>query len=104
MTEDNKLPSLDKLQKEIDEAKRHFNPKSRKGSQSPVDPTNLSQGVRYVVELASGIAVGTVLGYFLDRWLHTSPWFFIVCFFLGAAAGFRNLIRDGISSSEEDKE
>ena len=103
MPEDKKLPSLDALQHKIDDAKRHFGEKRERQSTLP-DPTNLSQGIRYVVEMAAGIAVGTVLGYYLDRWLHTSPWFFIICFFLGAAAGFRNLVRDAMRTEEEDKE
>jgi len=53
----------------------------------------LGIAMRLSVELAAGLVVGGVMGYFLDRWLHTRPWLMIVFFFLGAAAGIRNVLR-----------
>ncbi|MDE3036900.1 MAG: AtpZ/AtpI family protein [Pseudomonadota bacterium] len=94
MPEEKKLPSLESLQKKIDQAKRHSSEENKPRSRGAADSTNVGQGMRFVVELASGLVVGAAVGYFIDRWLHTFPWFFIVCFFLGAAAGFRNLLRD----------
>ena len=46
------------------------------------------------LELVAGVAVGSLGGFFIDRWLGTMPLFFIICFFLGAAAGFKNMIRE----------
>ncbi len=45
--------------------------------------------------LAFGFAVllGAAGGYWLDRWLGTSPWFFLVGFVLGLAAGMINVFR-----------
>ena len=56
-------------------------------------PTETSQAVRIGVELGAGVLVGIVLGIFLDRWFGTSPVFFMACFLLGTAAGFRNVWR-----------
>jgi ATP synthase protein I len=53
----------------------------------------MGMGVRVVVELISGIAVGTGIGYGLDRWLGTKPWLLLVFFFLGAAASVLNIYR-----------
>lgn len=39
------------------------------------------------------VLVGGVLGYFLDRWLHTGPWLMIVFGGLGVFAGFREVVR-----------
>jgi ATP synthase protein I len=39
------------------------------------------------------VVIGTALGYALDRWLGTSPWFFLVGFFSGMAAGARSVFR-----------
>ena len=53
----------------------------------------LGMAFRFGVELVSALAVGLGIGYFLDRWLGTSPWFMVVFFFLGAAAGMLNVYR-----------
>ncbi len=37
--------------------------------------------------------VGVAMGYFLDKWLHTSPWLLIAFTVLGIAAGFRQLFK-----------
>lgn len=44
-------------------------------------------------ELAAPVLVGTYVGYRLDRWLETSPWFLILGALLGIAAGFLNFFR-----------
>ena len=46
------------------------------------------------LHMVSGVLVGGVGGYFLDKWLDTSPWLKIICFTLGVAAGFRNVWLD----------
>jgi ATP synthase protein I len=37
--------------------------------------------------------VGGVIGYFLDRWLHTKPWIMIVLGLCGVAAGLIDTLR-----------
>ena len=44
-------------------------------------------------ELVAAVAVGTIIGFILDRWFDTTPWLLIIFFFLGAAAGILNVIR-----------
>ena len=39
------------------------------------------------------VAMGAGFGYLLDSWLDSSPWFFLVFFFLGVAAGVLNVFR-----------
>jgi len=46
------------------------------------------------LHLVSGVVVGVLLGYFLDKYFETSPWLTIIFFFLGIAAGFRNMYKD----------
>jgi ATP synthase protein I len=48
---------------------------------------------RMVVELVAGVAVGSAIGYGLDRWLGTRPWLMVVFLFLGAAASVVNMYR-----------
>ena len=42
----------------------------------------------------SAIAVGVLMGYFVDRWLHTDPWGKILGFFFGVFAGALNFYRE----------
>ncbi len=44
--------------------------------------------------LGASIALGAAIGIALDRWLKTSPWFTILFFLFGVAAGFVNLLKD----------
>lgn len=53
----------------------------------------MGMGVRVGVELISGIAVGGLIGYGLDRLLGTKPWLMLVFLFLGAAASVLNIYR-----------
>lgn len=46
------------------------------------------------LHMVSGILVGGVIGYFLDKWLGTGPWLMLVFFLLGVAAGFYNVYLD----------
>ena len=39
------------------------------------------------------IVIGAGAGYYLDRWLGTSPWLFFLFFILGLAAGILNVYR-----------
>ena len=49
--------------------------------------------IRVGVELAGTLAVGVGIGWALDKWLGTGPWFMVVFFFLGGAAGVLNVYR-----------
>jgi len=91
------LPSLDELQRRIDEAKAHTADEEKE----PPAASGMSQAMRLGVEMVAGVAVGSTFGFFVDKWLGTMPLFFIICFFLGAVAGFRNMIR-GNSGPKED--
>ncbi len=41
--------------------------------------------------MAFSVAIGALIGYYLDQWLGTKPWLFFVFFGFGIAAAFRNL-------------
>lgn len=53
----------------------------------------MSLGARVLTEFVAGIAVGALIGWQLDKWLHTSPVLLIVFLALGTAAGFWNVYR-----------
>ena len=43
--------------------------------------------------LAACIFIGTAIGVWLDRWLHTQPWLMLVFLLLGVVAGFYNVVK-----------
>ena len=43
--------------------------------------------------LPSSIIVGLFFGYFLDKWLHTTPWLLIVFTLLGVVSGLLSVFR-----------
>lgn len=46
------------------------------------------------IHLVAATFIGFGIGYFLDNWLDTSPWFKIVFLLFGVAAGFRNMFQE----------
>ena len=65
-----------------------------------VDRKPLSETMRTLGALSTvgfsfvlAIVIGVAAGYYLDRWLGTSPWLFFLFFILGLAAGILNVYR-----------
>jgi len=44
--------------------------------------------------MVAAVAIGLALGYWLDRWLGTTPWLTMVFAVFGIVAAFLNLFRD----------
>ena len=58
------------------------------------DLNALSQAGVIGMHMVSGIAVGTAIGYALDKWLESSPTCLLIFMLIGIAAGFRNVYVD----------
>ena len=43
------------------------------------------------LQLVSATFIGLAMGYFLDKWLGTSPWLLVIFLLLGIVAGFRDV-------------
>ena len=56
------------------------------------------------IELAGSIAVGGLIGYWLDYFLGTEPWMLVIWVFFGVIAGFRSLFRISKQYLSENKE
>ena len=97
MPEKDPLPSLESLDRKLKEARSAS--QGLQKEQSPGGP--LGYAMRIGVELVAGVLAGALVGYALDQWLGTRPWLFLVCFLLGAVAGFVNIYR--ILMRETDK-
>ncbi|MEM7634964.1 MAG: AtpZ/AtpI family protein [Pseudomonadota bacterium] len=74
---------LTKAQVSVDERNR---PRQRQ-------PNALGFAFRITTELVAAVAVGVAIGWGLDKWLDSKPWFLIMFFFLGVAAGVMNVYR-----------
>jgi len=66
---------------------------------SPVGSIGALSAVGIAFVLA--VVMGFLAGYFLDRWLGTSPVFTIVLFFAGMAAGIVNVVRTANAVTED---
>jgi ATP synthase protein I len=56
------------------------------------------------LEMGLSVAVGAVIGYYIDKWLKTEPWFLIVFLLFGVVAGFRSLYRAAKRLQKEESE
>jgi ATP synthase protein I len=63
------------------------------GKSGSLPQANWGVGFRAGVEVFSALVVGVAVGWFLDRWLGTWPWLFLVFFVLGSVAGVMNVFR-----------
>jgi len=91
MTEDQRPPSIKDLDKKIQKARdAQAAPDS-----GPPQPSPVGQALRLAVEMASTLFVGAGLGWLLDRWLDTRPWFLLVFLLLGGVGGLLNVYRTG---------
>ena len=67
------------------------------------DPkSNIGVAFKLSTELVSAVAVGTIIGFILDNWFDTKPWFIIIFFFIGVVAGILNVIRVANNMQKED--
>lgn len=56
--------------------------------------SGLAQGMRLGLEFFSGTVVGLLIGFGIDRYFDTTPWFLLIFTFLGFGAGLLNVYRD----------
>ena len=62
-------------------------------NKSAVPASGVRMALRAATDMVAALVVGGGLGYGIDKWLGTKPWFMIIMFFLGAIAGFVNIYR-----------
>ncbi len=68
-------------------------PPDQSGGAGNLGASAWSIGLRVGVELVSALLVAVAIGWWLDRWLHTSPVLLGVFVLLGGAAGVANVWR-----------
>ena len=79
--------NLNSLKKKIQEAKEKI--------EEPVveAPKPLGKIMKVVVEIVAAMSVGLGIGILIDNYFDTRPFFIIVFFLLGSAAGIMNVFR-----------
>ena len=63
----------------------------------------MGSAFRLGTELVAAVVVGTIIGFILDNWFDTKPWFIITFFFIGVIAGILNVVRVANNMQKEDK-
>ncbi|HKL26556.1 MAG TPA: AtpZ/AtpI family protein [Desulfuromonadales bacterium] len=59
------------------------------------------------ISMVAASFIGLFIGYYLDKWLGTSPWMTLVWLGIGIASGFRNifiLTRRALREQNQDQE
>ena len=56
-------------------------------------PSSIGTAFKMSTELVSAVAVGTIIGFILDKTFGTKPWLILIFFFVGAVAGFVNVFK-----------
>ena len=62
----------------------------------------MGSAFRLGTELVAAVGVGTIIGFILDTWFGTKPWFIITFFFIGVVAGILNVIRVANNMQKKD--
>ena len=62
----------------------------------------MGSAFRLGTELVAAVVVGTIIGFILDNWFDTKPWFIIIFFFIGVIAGIMNVIRTAKNMQNRD--
>jgi ATP synthase protein I len=89
-----RLGSLDQRLSEIRGSRKiETDQPGAEGGNASARASAMARGFRLSSELISGVVVGAVIGWGLDRLLSTSPFGLIVFVLVGFAAGVLNVIR-----------
>ena len=57
------------------------------------NPSTIGTAFKLSTELVSAVAVGTIIGFILDKTFGTKPWLILIFFFVGVIAGIMNVIK-----------
>ena len=63
-------------------------------------PSPIGAAFKLSAELVSAVAIGTIIGFILDKTFGSTPWLIIIFFFLGVIAGIVNVFRSAKNMQE----
>ena len=64
-----------------------------KESKNNPNPSPIGNAFKLSTELVASVAVGTIIGFILDKTFGTKPWLILIFFFVGVIAGIMNVIK-----------
>lgn len=98
-------PTLESLDARLKAARLASNPAPKRRRE--LERTAVGRAWRLTVEMVAALVVGLGIGWGLDRWLGTGPWFLLVFLLLGAATGIWNAVKTaaaiGRAAEDEDR-
>ena len=108
MTEQKKSVSIQDLDARLKLARQSAAETAEKASSKGRSRSGLGLAMRLGVEIVSALVIGVGIGLLIDYWLGTKPWFMLLFFVFGAAAGVMNVYRvatgigQGVGYKQED--
>lgn len=86
-------PRLDEIKSKLNDLKKTDQAAQEKHNDKMQDNESMQVGLRAGAELITSILAGGAIGYALDNWLETKPFFLIAMLILGVITGFVNVWR-----------
>ena len=83
--------SKDTFKTRLEIAKNKISKKKLFDNKNP--PSSIGTAFKMSTELVSTVAVGTIIGFILDKTFGTKPWLILFFFFVGVIAGIMNVIK-----------
>ena len=79
-------------------AKNKLSKKSLYKNKKP--PSSIGTAFKLSTEWVSAVAVGTIIGFILDKTFGTKPWLILIFFFVGVIAGIVNVFKSAKNMQE----
>ena len=86
-------PSGESFNRRLEAARERLEPRAAASQETGGTLSDLGLVIRSGTELVSALVVGVAMGWGLDHWLHSKPWFLIVFSLFGGVAGVLNVWR-----------
>ena len=67
-----------------------------------IGSSSLGIAMKLSTEMVAAVIVGTIIGFILDTWFDSKPWFILIFFFVGVAAGITNVFRSAKLMQDKD--
>ena len=82
---------LNKLEERIRSAKVKI--QKNENTDTPPNSKLIGLGMRVALEMLAAIGVSGLIGWYIDKFLDSKPWFFLVFLLLGIAAGLKSVFK-----------